>query len=87
MEIEQATELIRNTLTVALMTAAPLLIVGLVVGLAISLLQAVTQIQEQTLVFVPKIVAMVLAAVVVMPWVAEQIMHYAQQMFGAGLGN
>ena len=69
----------------ALITAAPLLLVGLVVGLVISLIQAVTQIQEQTLVFVPKIAAMVLAAIVLMPWVSARLMEFAAGMFAEGL--
>ena len=59
MSLEQATELIRHTLMLALIISAPMLLIGLVVGIVVSLLQAVTQIQEQTLTFIPKIVAMV----------------------------
>ncbi len=81
MTVEQAGELVRQTLLLALMISAPLLVVGLVVGLVISLLQAVTQIQEQTIVFVPKILAMVGAAVVVMPWIASKLMAFTQQLW------
>ena len=85
MSIEQAGELVRQTLLLALMISAPLLVVGLVVGLVISLLQAVTQIQEQTIVFVPKIIAMVAAAVVVMPWIAARLMAFTQQLWTGAL--
>jgi flagellar biosynthetic protein FliQ len=82
--VDQASDLIRETLLLALIIGAPLLVVGLVVGLVISLFQAVTQIQEQTLVFVPKIVAMVAVAVIVMPWLTTQLVEYAAKMFSGG---
>jgi len=81
MTIDAASDLVRETLVLALMLSAPLLIVGLAVGLIISLFQAVTQIQEQTLVFVPKIVAMVAVAVLTMPWIAMKLTEYAVAMF------
>src|SRR5262244_1940959 len=78
MNVDQASDLIRETLLLALLISAPLLLIGLLVGLIISLFQAVTQIQEQTLVFVPKIVAMIAAAIFAMPWVAQRLMEYAR---------
>ena len=84
MDLSQASDLIRDTLFLALLTAAPMLLIGLVVGLIVSLFQAVTQIQEQTLVFVPKIAAMVAGAVLVMPWVGTRLMEYATAMFSGG---
>ena len=57
-----------KTLEIAVLTAAPMLIFGLASGLVISIFQAVTQIQEMTLTFVPKIFAVVLAVVIFMPW-------------------
>jgi len=73
-------ELGRNAFWMALTTSAPILIVGLVVGLVISLFQAVTQLQEQTLTFVPKVAAMVVAAAVFIPWIAEQMVEYTREM-------
>ena len=67
MEFREALELGRNAFSMALMTAAPILLVGLAVGLVISLFQAVTQLQEQTLTFGPKIAAMVVAAAIFIP--------------------
>jgi flagellar biosynthetic protein FliQ len=84
MSLEQASDLIRNTLLLALIISAPMLMIGLIVGIVISLLQAVTQIQEQTLTFIPKIVSMVLAAVVMMPWIGHRLMSYAADMFISG---
>jgi flagellar biosynthesis protein FliQ len=85
MSLEQATDLLRQALLLALIVSAPMLAIGLVVGIVVSLLQAVTQIQEQTLTFVPKIVAMVAAAVLLMPWIGERLLGYATEMFSTGL--
>ncbi|MFB3137596.1 MAG: flagellar biosynthetic protein FliQ, partial [Phycisphaerales bacterium] len=54
---------------------------GLVVGLLISLFQAVTQIQEQTLTFVPKIIVMILVAVVLLSWISIRMANFAVEMF------
>ena len=64
MGLSEALEIGRDGFWMALSTAAPILIIGLVVGLLISMFQAVTQLQEQTLTFVPKIAAMVIAAAI-----------------------
>jgi flagellar biosynthetic protein FliQ len=87
MDLDQATELIRHTLLLALIVSAPMLLIGLVVGIVISLLQAVTQIQEQTLSFIPKIVAMVAAAIALAPWTAQRLMDYSREMFTSGIMN
>ena len=79
---EGATDLVRQTLMLSMMIAAPVLLVGLVVGLVISLLQAVTQIQEQSLSFIPKTAAMVVAAIVLMPWISHRLLEYTAAMFG-----
>jgi flagellar biosynthesis protein FliQ len=84
MELKEATELVRQTLLMALLIASPMLVIGLVIGLIVSLVQAVTQIQEQTLTFVPKTVAMVVAAIVLMPWIGQHLMEYAAAMFSNG---
>ena len=52
------------------------------IGLFVSVMQAVTQIQEQTLSFVPKIIGMVLIAILAMPWMLEKLMAFSAQMFG-----
>ncbi len=85
MNLNDATDLIRQTLTLALTISAPMLLIGLGVGILVSLLQAVTQIQEQTLTFIPKITAMVAAAVLLMPWMAQRLLDYSSQMFTTGL--
>jgi flagellar biosynthetic protein FliQ len=65
----------------AMQVSAPMLLVGLVVGLVIAIFQAVTQIQEQTLVFVPKIIAIVAAMVVTGPWMLHMMMDYTEGVF------
>ena len=81
MEFGEALDLGRDAFMMALMTAAPILLMGLFVGLTISLFQAVTQLQEQTLTFVPKIVAMVMAAIYFIPWIATRMLQFTQEMF------
>jgi flagellar biosynthesis protein FliQ len=84
MSPQQASQLIRDTLFLALAISAPMLVIGLIVGIVISLLQALTQIQEQTLTFIPKIVSMVIAAVALMPWMSHRLMQYTFNMFMGG---
>jgi flagellar biosynthetic protein FliQ len=72
----------REAFLLALTVSAPILGIGLVVGVLISLFQAVTQLQEQTMTFVPKIVAMVLSAAFFVPWIANRMLEYARSMFG-----
>lgn len=78
---DQAVELVRQSLLMALLLATPILGAGLVVGLIISLIQAVTQIQEQTLTFVPKIVVMLIVAVVLLGWLTLQMVEFTYEMF------
>lgn len=84
MSLQDATELIRHSLIMVLIVSAPMLVIGLVVGVIISLLQALTQIQEQTLAFAPKIVAMVAAAIILLPWIGGRLLEYAGAMFRYG---
>jgi flagellar biosynthetic protein FliQ len=66
-------DMARDAIVTLLIVAAPLMLVGLVVGVAISLLQALTQIQETTLVFVPKILAIFLALLIALPFMADAL--------------
>jgi flagellar biosynthetic protein FliQ len=84
MTIDQATELIRHTLILALIISAPMLVIGLGVGVVVSLLQAVTQIQEQTLTFIPKITAMFAAAILLFPWIGHRLLEYTGAMLLTG---
>jgi flagellar biosynthesis protein FliQ len=63
----------RDAIWTIVVVSAPLMVVGLVVGVAVSLVQALTQIQEQTLVFVPKIIAMFITLVLALPFMADAL--------------
>lgn len=76
--IELATQFGRQALLTAFMVAAPILISGLVVGVIISVLQAATQVQEQTLAFVPKILAMTLALFIFLPWMVNILVSFTR---------
>lgn len=82
MTIDQAIDIVRESLTLMLLLSAPILMAALVIGLVISVLQAVTQIQEQTLSFVPKIIGMGIMAILITPWVTSSIVEFAKKMFG-----
>ena len=71
-----------SAMELALKIGLPLLLVGLVLGLVVSVFQAVTQIQEQTLTFIPKIVGLVVVLVVAGPWMLGQIVSYTQDLYG-----
>ncbi len=64
-----------------LLVSAPMLISGLVIGLAISILQAVTQIHEMTLTFIPKIVAVALALLIFLPWMMNMVLDFMNRIF------
>ena len=81
MDTPLALDLGRQALLTALVIAGPVLGVGVIVGLVISIVQTVTQIQDQTLSIVPKIFAMVGAAVFFIPWLAQRVLEYSQGMF------
>jgi flagellar biosynthetic protein FliQ len=76
-------QLSTQALELALRVALPLLGVGLVVGLAISVFQAVTQIQEQTLTFIPKILALAGVLIVGGPWMLNQLLSYTTDLWGS----
>src|SRR3712207_5288587 len=75
--------LVMQAMTLAFKVAMPLLGVALVLGLAVSVVQAVTQIQEQTLSFIPKIVGMALVLVVAGPWMLEEIITYTERLYSS----
>ncbi len=66
----------REALQMTMIIAAPMLLAGLTVGLLVSLMQAVTQIQEATLVFIPKIIAVFLCLLFFAPWLLEMLQAY-----------
>ncbi len=72
--------LAREALYAVLLVSAPLLGVSLLVGLVVSLFQATTQIQEQTLAFVPKIIAVLVTAVIFAPWILKIMVSFTQNL-------
>lgn len=82
MDIDQALDLGREALVMVLIVASPVMIIGLLVGLVISMLQSMTQLQEQTLSFVPKIIAMVGVALILVPWLAQHLLEYTVVLLG-----
>ena len=70
-----------SAMELALKVGAPIMLVGLIIGLAVSVFQAVTQIQEQTLSFIPKIVGMAVLVVVAGPWMLGQLITWTQQLY------
>jgi flagellar biosynthesis protein FliQ len=70
-----------SAMELALKVGAPIMLVGLVIGLAVSVFQAVTQIQEQTLSFIPKVAGMAVLVVVAGPWMLGQLITWTQQLY------
>ena len=80
MDPQTAIDLTREALWMTLLIGAPVLAAGLIVGLVISLFQALTQIQEQTVVFVPKIIAMLLVLSIALPWLIAHMLQYTNDL-------
>jgi flagellar biosynthesis protein FliQ len=74
-------DLARNALTTTLILAGPLLAVALLVGLVVSIIQAVTSIQEQTLAFVPKLFAVGALFLILLSWMLQTMMRYTTELF------
>ena len=72
-----------QAMQLSLKVGGPILVVGLVIGLVVSVFQAVTQIQEQTLSFIPKIVGMAVLIVVAGPWMLNQLLTYTAELWGS----
>ena len=71
----------RQAMEVTLMVAAPMLLVALIIGLIVSIFQAATQINEQTLSFIPKLVGIFAAMVIAGPWMLSVMLDYMRQLF------
>ena len=70
----------RDAILTLVLVASPLMLIGLAVGIVISLFQALTQIQEMTLVFVPKILAIFVAMLIMLPWMADALQGHMTRM-------
>lgn len=81
MTAEQVTDIARDAVWIMIKTGAPMMLVALVVGVVVSLLQALTQVQEMTLTFVPKLLAMLATFVLTAPFVIAALRDYAQALF------
>jgi flagellar biosynthetic protein FliQ len=77
---QDAIDLGREALWTALLIGSPVLLAGMVIALVVGLLQALTQVQEQTVAFVPKIVAMVLALSLTLPWLISRMVQYSTDL-------
>lgn len=78
---EFATWICKETIYTALLVAAPMLVSGLIVGIAISLFQAVTQINEMTMTFIPKILTVALVMLFTMPWMMRVVLGFTRHIF------
>jgi len=83
MSLDHAVELARSAVMLTLMVGAPVMVSAIAVSLLINVLQAVTQLQDQTLSFVPKIVAMLLAILFVLPWTLREMVEYSTTLIRA----
>jgi flagellar biosynthetic protein FliQ len=82
MDTAEAIDLGRRAITLILIVGAPVLLTALLVGLIVSVLQAVTQVQEHTLSFVPKILGVLVAMVLAGGWMLEKLLEFGREMFG-----
>jgi len=80
---ETITTIMAEAIKISLIVGAPMLILGLLVGLAVSVFSAVTQIQEMTLTFVPKIIVVFLALLLTLPWIIEKLTTYTINLFAS----
>ena len=85
-DLQLAVDLAREALTVVVKLSFPVLLVGLFVGLTVSVLQAATQVQEQTLSFVPKMFAIALVFIIIMPWLMTVLVEYTEGLV-SGMGG
>ncbi len=83
MSQEMVLQIINNAIITTLMVSAPLLIAGLVVGLIVAIFQAVTQIHEMTLTFIPKILAIFITLIVLLPWMLGKFISFSTQIFNS----
>lgn len=81
MNPNDAIDLCRATLIAAIVIAAPMLLVGMAAGLGVGLMQALTQIQDQTVAFVPKLLAMAAVLVACLPWLLTRMVEFTRMVF------
>jgi flagellar biosynthetic protein FliQ len=81
MEFDSYADITHQAIKVALMVSAPMLIGALIMGILVSLFQAVTQINEQTLSFIPKILVIIAALVFFAPWMSDTLTTFTKDLF------
>jgi flagellar biosynthetic protein FliQ len=82
MDAQTVVTLGKNAVIVTLTLAAPLMAAGLIVGLIVGIFQTVTSIQESTLAYIPKMLAVFVALLVCLPWMIQTLVGYASSLFG-----
>jgi flagellar biosynthetic protein FliQ len=87
MTVDLAVDMGREAILLTLLVGAPVMLMAVAVGLTISILQAVTQIQDQTLALIPKIVAMMLMLLYVLPWIVDRMVDYVEALYRGIPGN
>ena len=83
MDQDTVVSLATQAMTLAIEVAGPMMAVGLVIGLLVSVFQAVTSIQEQSLSFIPKIIGLAALIVILGPWMLSQLVNYAQNLYAS----
>ena len=83
MSQDQVVSICVSTMEIALKLAMPILLVGLIIGLLVSIFQAVTQIQEQTLSFIPKIAGLAVVLVVGGPWMLGELLNWTEGLYAS----
>lgn len=81
MEQSHVLDLARDAVLMAFQLGAPVMLIAVLVGLLISILQAITQVQDQTISFVPKIIAMIMMMLITLPWSLSRMMEYTTQLY------
>jgi flagellar biosynthetic protein FliQ len=81
MNMSMVVDITRDALWITLLVSGPMMIVGLVIGVVIGVFQAVTQIHEMTITFIPKIVAVGLVLLLLMPWMLQKFMDYTINLY------
>jgi flagellar biosynthesis protein FliQ len=81
MDQDTVINLAQQAMSLAMKVAGPLLLVGLAIGLIVSVFQSITQIQEQSLTFIPKIVGVAAVIIVMGPWMLGQLLGYTEQLY------
>jgi flagellar biosynthetic protein FliQ len=80
MTIQMALDIAQKTLVTTLLVSGPVFVAAIVIGVAVSLFQSMTQINEMTLVFVPKIVVVLLTTLIFLPWIVDVMTRFTREL-------